>query len=310
MNSILHSIAKLPLALLRIFARSIAGIVLLFPHSGMRWTTRVNLMLAFPELEESARLSLEKQSVTNQCLSVMESIKCWGMPPQYSIEQIQNVIGLDILQTALADPKGMIAVVPHLGTWEMMNAWLNQFGSPTIMYKPSDNEGMNKFMLDARQRLNATLVPTDEVGVRAIFKTLKKGGFTIILPDHVPEPSGGIYAPFFGHEVLTTTLVSKLAQKTKCSVITLSCVRNEENNGFTVVCESMPATIQDQDLETSVTALNQSIETMIRRAPEQYVWGYRRFKKTENFTGVYRLDETAIQQLTQNQIRTNKETRL
>ncbi|HEY4714617.1 MAG TPA: lysophospholipid acyltransferase family protein, partial [Aquirhabdus sp.] len=278
MNSILQSIAKLPLALLRIFARSVAGIMMLFPHTGMRWTTRVNLMLAFPELEQSARLSLERQSVTNECQTVMESIKCWGMQPQYSIDQIKDVEGLDILKKALADPKGMIAVVPHLGTWEMMNAWLNQFGSPTIMYKPSDNAGIDKFMLHARQRLNATLVPTDEVGVRAIFKTLKKGGFTIILPDHVPEPSGGIYAPFFGHEVMTTTLVSKLAQKTKCSVIALSCIRNEGNNGFNVVCVSMPESIQDPDLRVSVTALNQSIETMIRRTPAQYVWSYRRFK--------------------------------
>lgn len=297
MNSILQTIARLPLALLRIFARAVAGIMILMPHMGMRWTTRVNLMLAFPELEQSARLSLECLSVTNQCLSIMESIKCWGMPPQYSIDQITHVEGLDILKNALADPKGMIAIVPHLGTWEMMNAWLNQFGSPTIMYKPSDHAGMDKFMLDARQRLNATLVPTDEVGVRAIFKTLKKGGFTIILPDHVPEPSGGIYAPFFRYEVMTTTLVSKLAQKTKCAVIALSCIRNAGNNGFTVRCEAMPNAIQDQDLKVSVTALNQSIETLIRRAPEQYVWSYRRFKDAENFKGVYRLDETAIHEI-------------
>ncbi|MBC7752554.1 MAG: lysophospholipid acyltransferase family protein [Candidatus Saccharibacteria bacterium] len=297
MNSILQTIALLPLALLRFFARAVAVIMILMPHTGIRWTTRVNLILAFPELKKSTRLKLERQSVTNQCLAIMESIKCWGMPSQYSIDQIKHVEGLDILKNALADPKGMIAVVPHLGTWEMMNAWLNQFGSPTIMYKPSDNAGMDKFMLEARQRLNATLVPTDEVGVRAIFKILKKGGFTIILPDHVPEPSGGIYAPFFGHEVMTTTLVSKLAQKTKCAVIALSCIRNEGNNGFTVVCEAMHDDILNQDLRVSVSALNQSIENMIRRAPEQYVWSYRRFKDAENFKGVYRLDEVAIHKI-------------
>lgn len=51
-------------------------------------------------------------------------------------------------------------------------------------------------MLEARQRLNATLVPTDETGVRALFKHLKRGGFAAILPDHVPKESGGIYSPF------------------------------------------------------------------------------------------------------------------
>jgi KDO2-lipid IV(A) lauroyltransferase len=89
----------------------------------------------------------------------------------------------------------MLAIVPHLGTWEIMNAWLNQFGAPTIMYKPVKGQQANQFVLQGRQRLNATLVPTDATGVKAIFKTLA-GGFSIILPDHVPDPSGGEVVPF------------------------------------------------------------------------------------------------------------------
>lgn len=92
----------------------------------------------------------------------------------------------------------MLAIVPHLGTWEMMNAWLNQFGAPTIMYKPVKGKMANDFVLQGRSRLNATLVPTNGSGVKAVFKTLKQGGFSIILPDHVPNPSGDIIVPFLG----------------------------------------------------------------------------------------------------------------
>ncbi|AXI03098.1 lysophospholipid acyltransferase family protein [Aquirhabdus parva] len=297
MNSTLRFFAHFPLWLLRAFAHCIATLMVLFPHGGMRWTARVNLLLTMPNLTLNQRLKLERQSVHSQCLTAMESLKCWGMPASYSIAQIRHVQGLDILKTALNDANGMIAVVPHFGTWEMMNAWLNQFGAPTIMYKPAGHAGLNRFMFDARQRLNATLVPTDERGVRAIFKTLKKGGFTIILPDHVPEPSGGIFAPFYGHEVMTSTLVSKLAQKTQCAVVGLSCNRRADGDGFTVICELLSDSIHNQDLKTSVTALNDGIQSMIQRAPEQYVWSYRRFKDAADFKRVYRLDEAAISKI-------------
>ncbi|MEC7120862.1 MAG: lysophospholipid acyltransferase family protein [Pseudomonadota bacterium] len=299
MSGLLHFLARLPLPILRMLALWAAWLVNLLPHTGMRWVVRVNLLLGMPHLSESERLALERVSVRSQCLTALESIKCWGMPPDYSIGQIREVHGFEQLQAALANPKGMIAVVPHLGTWEMMNAWLNQFGAPVIMYKPADQPELDQFMLAARQRLNATLVPTDERGVRAIFKALKQGGFTIILPDHVPETSGGVMADFFGIETLTSTLVSKLAQKTGCSVLGLSCLRRDDLAGFDVYCDLFDAQVADKDLNLAVSVLNQEMKRMIARAPEQYLWSYRRFKVATDLDGLYRWDEDKVRQVAQ-----------
>lgn len=275
-------LSRLPLPILQFLAFCIASILVLFPQQGMRWIIRVNLHLAYPHLTTAERDQFERKNTFSQCLTTVESIKCWGMSPEYSIKQIKNITGLDVLLDALKNPNGVIAVVPHFGTWEIMNAWLNLYTAPVIMYKPSKNVGVDRFMLEARQRLNATLVPTDETGVRAIFKSLKRGGFTAILPDQVPDHSGGIYSRFFGHEVLTSTLVSKLAQKTKCSVIGLSCIRHPDRSGFDIVCEYLSEGICDPDLQVSVDTLNSDIEHMISRAPEQYVWAYKRFKRMKN----------------------------
>lgn len=278
----LKLLARLPLPALQLLAYCIASLLILFPQQGVRWIVRVNTHLAYPQLTTQERNIFERKNTYSQCLTTVESIKCWGMPPQYSLEQIKKTTGTEVLLDALKNPNGVIAVVPHFGTWEIMNAWLNLYTSPVIMYKPSKNSGVDRFMLEARQRLNATLVPTDETGVRAIFKALKRGGFTAILPDQVPDHSGGIYSRFFGHEVLTSTLVSKLAQKTKCSVIGLSCIRNNDRSGFEIVCETLSDDICSSDLQISVDTLNADIEHMISRAPEQYVWAYKRFKRMKN----------------------------
>lgn len=288
MYFLLKALAHLPLATLHYLARWIALLIILMPRTGMRWVVRVNLILAYPQLTPQQREKLERANIYSQCLTAAESIKSWGMPTDYSLAQIRSISGTDTLIKALKNPNGVIAVVPHFGTWELMNAWLNQYASPVIMYKPSKDAGVDRFMLEARQRLNATLVPTNDAGVRAIFKALKKGGFTAILPDHVPDQSGGIYAPFFGHTVLTTTLVSKLAQKTQCCVLGLSCIRRQDLSGFDIICELLDSRILDQDLQISVNTLNTEIERMIARAPEQYMWGYKRFKQMQPRSEVYK----------------------
>lgn len=286
MYSLLKNFSKLPLRLIQVTARSV-GWLLYVSNSSARRVTEINLKSAYPELSESERNQLTRRSLKSQCMTYAESVKIWGSAPEFALEHIKVVHGEDIFLDALQNPNGTLAVVPHFGTWELMNAWVNLHTAPVIMYKPSKNPDVDRFMLEARQRLNATLVPTDETGVRALFKHLKQGGFAAILPDHVPKESGGIYSPFFGQNALSSTLLSKLAAKTQCSVIGLSCLRREDLSGFELYVQTLSAEINAKDLQLSVDTLNKEMERMINAAPEQYLWGYKRFRKVEGANKIY-----------------------
>ena len=266
------------------------------PNLSIVRTIKINMALIEPALTAKQKKTVIKDIVRHQCLSSVESIKSWAMPPEWSIEQIREVHNQEILIEGLANPNGMLAIVPHLGTWEMMNAWLNQFGSPTIMYKPVKDKLTDDFVLKGRARLNATLVPTDSSGVKAVFKTLKRGGFSIILPDHVPEPSGGVVVPFFGVKTLTSTLAPKLASKTKCALVGLSCIRRDDNRGFDIYCYKLddPA-LYDRNTEVATHALNIAMQEMIEDQCSHYMWGYRRFKRIPNLGNPYRADSSKLQ---------------
>lgn len=279
-------VALLPLSLLQLIASWIA-ILLNSYNSSMKRITRINLQLAYPDLSTQQQKIFIKNSLKSQCMTYVESIKCWGMPPEYNLALLKNIYGEQYFTEALANKKGVIVVIAHFGCWELLNAWLNLYSAPMIMYKPNKNKGIDRFMLEARQRLNATLVPTDENGVRSIFKHLKQGGLTVILPDHLPKESGGIYSNFFGQKTLSTTLVSKLASKTQCNVIGLSCIRDEVS-GFNVHCSRLSDDILSKDLQTSVDSLNQNLEAMINIAPEQYLWSYKRFRNCYGNINAYR----------------------
>lgn len=288
---------------MRAVALFVAWIAILIPDLKIKRTIRINLRLAFAEFSEEECDCFTKAVIKNQALIAVESIKCWAMPPEWSIAQIDNVYNKEVFDEALANPNGMLAIVPHLGTWEMMNAWINQFGSPTILYKPTKNETMDEFILEGRQRLNATLVPTDASGVKAIFKTLKSGGFSIILPDHVPQPSGGVIVPFFGIETLSSTLAPKLASKTKCALVGLSCLRND-NNGFDIYCTKLDdPDLYARDMKVATKALNDAMEEMIRVCPSNYMWSYRRFKHLPNLGNPYKAtNEQLLKYLKDNHI--------
>ena len=288
MYILLKMIALLPLSFLQLIA-SFVSLILSSFNSSMKRVTSINLKIAYPELSAEDHADLVKKSIQSQCLTYVEFIKCWGMSPEYSLSLLKDVQGEHFFTDVLANQKGVIVVVPHLGSWELLNAWLNVYAAPVIMYKPNKVKGANRYVLEAREKFNATLVPTDETGIRAIFKHLKQGGLTVILPDHVPKPSGGIFSNFYGQHALSSTLVSKLASKTQCNVIGLSCIRDTHNSQhFSVICHPLSEDILSKDLQLSVDTLNAKIKKMIDIAPEQYIWSYKRFRKTSDDINIYR----------------------
>jgi len=46
--------------------------------------------------------------------------------------------------------------------------------------------------------------------------------------------------------------------------------------------------INSKDVQLSVDTLNKEMERMINVAPEQYLWGYKRFRKLEGERNLYK----------------------
>ena len=281
MYTLLKNFSKLPLKFIQKLAQP-AGSLLYFSHSSSCGATEINLASAYPELSEIEWADLTKRSLKSQCMTYAESVKIWGSSTDYVLSLIRNIDCADLFLQALKNLHGCLAVVPHFGTWELLNLWLNQHTSPLIMYKPSKNQNVDRFTLEARQCLNVTLVATNDSGVRTLFKCSKQAGFSAILPDHVPKKSGGIYSLYYNQNALFSILLSKLAAKTQCAVIGLSCLRRDDLSGYDIYVTELSNDILSKDLQLSVDTLNKEMERMINVAPEQYLWGYKRFRKLEN----------------------------
>jgi len=94
----------------------------------------------------------------------------------------------------------------------------------------------------------------------------------------VPDKRGGGIAPFFGRPALTGTLASKLLQQSGARAFMIFAKRLANSEGYELVVRDPDPAIYDPDLDTSLAAMNRSIEALIREAPEQYIWNYKRFR--------------------------------
>lgn len=284
---ILNFVSKQPLRLARAFASFLAFIVNHVHTVKTANVTKINLEIALPHLSPTERQKIARQANRNEITSYFEFFNIWGTSNQKNIAQIQHIEGEQFFFDALKAEKGVVLVVPHFGTWEIMNAWFAQHTKMTIMYKPIKDEGADLFVRQARSRENATLVPTDDTGVRQIFRALKQGDTTVILPDHTPH-LGGTMVEYFGIPLASSNLASKLIQKTKAKALFLYAIRNEKS-GYNMVIQPIDDAIYTCTDTEGTRLIYSMLENLIKKHPEHYHWSYKRFKANPALNKLYNL---------------------
>lgn len=91
-----------------------------------------------------------------------------------------------------------------------------------------------------------------------------------------------MWSPFLGRDAYTITLAVRLARQTQARVVMAWCERLPMGQGFTshVQAWDFPGLYDAQTpVEDAVLAMNAQIESMVRQAPGQYLWGYARYKQ-------------------------------
>ncbi len=146
------------------------------------------------------------------------------------------------------------------------------------LYSPPDMSTLENIMLKGRTRFGLKLAATDTRGVRVLLTALKKGEILGILPDQDPGEVGGAFAPLFGIQTNTITLVTRLVQKTNAAPIVCFAERLPAGKGYVIHFQPELMQVGGESLEVSLAEINRGIESVIREYPEQYQWGYKRFK--------------------------------
>jgi len=274
---VLHFFSIWPLPIIH-FVASIIGLLFYYLPNDLRRISTINIKLCFPELNEQEHQGLLKRSLIETAKSGIELAPTLLWNKKRSLSLVKTVHGLDLLEDAIKEGNGVIITTPHLGIWEMIGLYCSANYPTTSMFRPSRIKNMDDFIRHGRERFGAKLVPTNASGIRTLYKALKNGELTIMLPDQDPRWGSGVFVPVFGIQAYSMTLLARLAKKSSATILFSYAERLANGKGYTLHFHKATEGCKNPDSTIATTSIMSGIEDCIRKAPEQYQWSYKRFR--------------------------------
>ena len=201
----------------------------------------------------------------------------WLRPLDEVLSRIEP-IDWSPLNRVAAQGKGVLLLTPHLGCFEVAARCRAKLAPITVLYKPPRQPALRALVEGARTIPGLSAAPANLAGVRALLRALRRGEIVGLLPDQVPDAGEGEWAPFFGRPAYTMTLPGRLAQSSGAGVCLLVAERLSQGRGWRVHVDAFADS-------ATPSALNAAMERLVRRFPEQYLWGYNRYKQPAGVPG-------------------------
>ncbi|MEM8843663.1 MAG: lysophospholipid acyltransferase family protein [Pseudomonadota bacterium] len=272
-------ISNLPLKVLHLLG-SFASLLLQKTNNRSKHIADTNLSICFPNHSSNKHRLLLNKSLKENSKTLLEAFWLWKHPKEALMSHLGDIKNEHLLIRAKESHKGTIFVTPHFGSWEFIGLLTAKYADLWILYAPPKSEYLERLSCEGRCSTGAKVVSTDNLNLKKVIQHLKNGGSIGILPDQVPDGHGGKYANFFGRKAYTSTLACKLASKLKCHLVLGYTLRNAINPSlYDSYYYDAPKDMFNEDIAKATESMNQCIEQYILTSPENYIWGYKRFKK-------------------------------
>jgi KDO2-lipid IV(A) lauroyltransferase len=244
----------------------------------------VNLSLAFPEKTPRERKALALAHYRSLGLGVFETCLAWWTPasrlPPFKIE------GLEHLLAAKAKGKGVLLLTAHFTTLEICARMLLEHTPFVCLYRKANNAVIAEQMRICREARTEIAVPMEDL--RGLLRALKAGHIILYLPDQGRRTKLSAVLPFFGVPAITNTATNRLAEMTGAAVVPYFGARLPDGSYRLTILPALDH-FPSADAEADSIRINRLFEDYIRRAPDQYFWIHRRFKRRgKGLTNVYK----------------------
>ncbi len=235
-----------------------------------------NLQLCFPEWSDAQRKAVLKAHFKSLGMGLVElAMAAWC--PDRHVRDLVEVKGVRHLGNAVREGRGVIAMSGHFAALEFTARALD-FPPPGLVavYRPGGNP-IFAYLVN-RARLRTASDTLSKYDVRGMVKALRSGAVLWYAGDQMTDAKSAELAPFFGEPAMTGTALGRLARISGAPVVPWF-TRRLENGRYRV--ELFPALegLAGDSPREEAERVNALVEQQVRRAPEQYYWIHRRFKR-------------------------------
>ena len=189
-----------------------------------------------------------------------------------------EVVGENILEEIKNEKEPVIFISGHFNNFELMALYLEKSGIDlAAIYRPLNNKFLNPLMEKIRfQYICKKQIKKGISGTKEILNHFRNGTSIALMIDQ--RVSEGIKSKFFNNVALTTTIPAQFVKKFKCKIVP---VYIERKNKYQFILEILrPISFsKDKNIESITTNLNEVLEELIRRNPDQWIWTHSRWKQ-------------------------------
>ncbi len=239
-----------------------------------------NLELCFPEMPEQERIHILKKNFENTGIALFETGMGWWWP-DWRVRKRTKVVGLEHLEKAHQNGKGILLLTMHYLSAEMNCRGIGIGHPMVVFYRPHNNQLMEYFQFRGRGRSNKYMLGKRDV--KGLIKALRNKEVCIYLPDQDYGRNRSLFVPFFAvPDAATTTGTLIFARQKNVQTHVYIPTRNDDGSGYTLEIKPMLENFPTDNDEADVIRINQELEKAIMFKPEQYMWLHRRFKTRPN----------------------------
>ncbi len=196
---------------------------------------------------------------------------------QIKSEKFLEIKGQEILEKIKISNKPVIFISGHFDNFELMAMHIEKSGIDlATIYRPLNNSFLNPLMENIRKKyICHKQIKKGISGTKEILKHFKNGTSIALMIDQ--RVSQGIKTLFFEQEAFTTTIPAQFVKKFNCQIVPIYIERKNDENFFLEIMK--PISFEnDQTIESITLKLNQLLEQMIIRNPNQWIWSHNRWK--------------------------------
>ena len=237
---------------------------------------KTNIQRAIPKINSSKIKSITKDMWNNYGRTLSEYMFLKGFRNDQFKSNI-NITGKEILQKIKLEKTPVIFVSGHFSNFELMAMEIEKSGvNLSAIYRPLNNIFLNILMERIRKKyICKNQIKKGISGTKELLKKFKKKTSIALMIDQ--RVSQGINSILFKEHALTTTIPAQFVKKYKAKIIPIYIERTRENN-FNVEIYDPLIFNKDDSIENITANLNQLLEKMILRNPDQWIWTHNRWK--------------------------------
>ncbi|MCY7370896.1 MAG: lipid A biosynthesis acyltransferase [Polaromonas sp.] len=279
----MRMLAFLPLRLIR----GLGHLLGLFLHAfvgSRRHVVHTNLALCFPELSDAARRQLARQTFIYFAQAWLDRAWLWHAPLSW-VRRRLNVTGA---VNELQGNAPTVIFAPHFvgidAGWAALALQVPRLS--TTIYTDQSNKGVDRWILQGRQRFGNLRLFGRADGVKPIVGALRAGQPLYLLADMNFGLEESVFVPFFGVQAATVPSLSRFARLGRAKV--LAALAHMTDRGYELRLTAAWPDFPSGDAVADTARMNACLEQYIAEWPAQYYWVHKRFKtRPEGEPSVY-----------------------